>query len=178
MEVTTDHLLQAGPTNGRGPTIFTLSVRKWSEFTFSMSVDPDAREISINYAGGSLVMTIGNAKSLFGDDSELLRPEGKTESVSVSGHSRTRVIGGASTNVAAYTYTYTQWPVGSSSLAAGGEAISMAWEGSDGYWIARMKGSASDLGTFLNTTSPKPVTFKTQRGTPYGPFIKENPDNG
>ena len=178
MEVITDRLLPAGPTNGRGPTFFPLSVRKWLEFTFPMSVDPDAREISINYAGGSLVMTIGNAKSLFGEDSELLRPEGETQSVSVSGHSRTRVIGGPTTNVAAYTYTYTQWPVGSSSLASGGEAISMAWEGSDGFWTARLKGSAADLGTFLNSKSLVPVSFKTQRGTPYGPFIKEGPVNG
>ena len=143
-----------------------------------MTVDPDAREVSINYDGGSLVMTIGNAKSLFGEDSQLLRPTGQSTSVSVSGHTRTRVIGGPVTNVSAYTYTYTQWPIGSSSLASGGEAISMAWEGSEGDWTARMKGSAADLGTFLNNSAPVPVRFKTQRGTPYGPFVMEQPSLG
>lgn len=172
--VTIGRSLHASPTNGRGPTVRSKSGKKGLEFIPLMSVDPDAREISINYEGGSLVMTIGNAKSLFGDDSELLRPTGEVESVSVSGHQRTRIIGGPTTTIGAYTYTYTQWPVGSSSLASGGQAISMAWEGSNGYWTARLKGSASDLGTFLNNTSPKAVTFKTQRGTPYGPFIKEN----
>ena len=136
-----------------------------------MTVDPDSREISINYTGGSIVMTIGNAKDLFGTDSSLLRPTGQSTSVSVSGHTRTRVIGGSPTTVSAYTYTYTQWPVGSSSLASGGEAIMMSWDGSSGWWTARMKGSAADLGTFLNTSSPKAVRFKTERGTPYGPFI-------
>ena len=63
--------------------------------------------------------------------------------------------------------------MGSSSLAAGGEPIEMAWEGSDGYWTARMTGSAWELGTFLNATAPVAVTFKTDRGVPYGPFIKE-----
>ena len=138
-----------------------------------MAVDPDSREIAINYTGGSIVMTIGNAKDLFGDDSSLLRPSGTDTDVSVSGHSRTRIIGGSSTSVAAYTYSYTQWPVGSSSLASGGEAIMLSWEDSEGWWTARMKGSAADLGTFLNTSSPVAVRFKTARGTHYGPFIKE-----
>ena len=138
-----------------------------------MAQDPDAREISINYEGGSIVMTIGNAKSLFGEDSSVLRPTGVQTDVTVKSHNRTRVIGGASKTVGAFSYTYTQWPVGSSSLAAGGEPIEMAWEGSDGYWTARMTGSAWELGTFLNSTAPKAVTFKTDRGVPYGPFIKE-----
>ena len=133
-----------------------------------MAQDPDAREISINYEGGSIVMTIGNAKSLFGPDSSVLRPTGVETAVSVKKHNRVRVIGGASKSIEPYTYTYTQWPVGSSSLAAGGEPILMAWEGSEGYWTARMTGSAWELGTFLNNTAPKAVTFKTDRGVPYG----------
>ena len=143
-----------------------------------MTVDPDSREISINYDGGSIVMSIGNAKSLFGEDSSVLRPTGEAKNVSVSGHSRTRVIGGPSTTISAYTYEYTQWPVGSSSLASGGEPIMMAWEGSDGWWTARMSGSAWELGVFLNSSAPVPVTFKTEAGTPYGPFVMEQPQIG
>lgn len=138
-----------------------------------MAQDPDGREISINYEGGSIVMTIGNAKSLFGEDSSVLRPTGVETDVTVKSHNRTRVIGGPSKTIGAFSYTYTQWPVGSSSLAAGGEPIEMAWEGSDGYWTSRMTGSAWELGTFLNATAPVAVTFKTDRGVPYGPFIKE-----
>lgn len=137
-----------------------------------MATDSDALSISINYEGGSLRMVVGNAKSLFGDDAQILRPTGVEKTVSVKSHTRTRVIGGASTPVNATTYTYTQWPVGSNGNSDGGEAILMSWEGSEGWWTARMSGSAWELGTFLNTAALKAVVFKTENGTPYGPFVK------
>lgn len=137
-----------------------------------MAFDPDAVLVTLNYTGGSITMPIGNAKSLFGDDGySLLRPEGEQVTISRKAHSRTRVIGGPSTNVAATTFTYTQWPRSRRSNAAGGEEIMMRWEGSEGSWVARMTGSASDLGTFLNNKAPKAVTFST-KGSNYGPFIK------
>ena len=55
--------------------------------------------------------------------------------------------------------------------AAGGEAILLRWDGSEGWWTARMTGSAWELGTFLNTSAANAVEFKTENGTPYGPFI-------
>jgi hypothetical protein len=137
-----------------------------------MATDFDAQSVTINYPGGSIEMVIGNAKSLFGDDAAFLSPVGEEKTVSVKSHTRTRVIGGPSTPVEATTYTYTQWPVGSSSNSKGGEAILMRWDGSEGWWTARMSGSAWELGTFLNTASTKAVSFKTEQGTPYGPFIK------
>jgi len=139
-----------------------------------MALDPDAQLVTINYSGGYIELPVGNAKDLFGEDPELLRPEGEEKSVSVKSHSRVRVIGGASTPVAAYQYTYTQWPTQRGSQNAGGEAIEMTWEGSEGSWTARMGGSAWELGTFLNTKSPKAVSFKTHNGTGYGPFIKSS----
>ena len=137
-----------------------------------MATDFDAQTIAINYEGGSIRMVVGNVKSLFGEDSQFLRPVGQEKSVSVKAHTRVRVIGGASTPVGATTYSYTQWPVGSGGNSDGGEAILMAWEGSEGWWTARMSGSAWELGTFLNSTALKAVSFKTEKGTPYGPFIK------
>lgn len=136
-----------------------------------MALDTDAQSITINYEGGSLRMAIGNARDLFGPDNPNLSPDGDQKTVSVKGHTRTRVIGGPTTPVDGNTYTYTQWPVGSGSNAAGGEAILMRWDGSGGWWTARMSGSAWALGTFLNTSAAKVVEFKTERGTPYGPFI-------
>ena len=137
-----------------------------------MSQDFDAVNVTINYPGGSITLPVGNAKSLFGDDGyELLRPLGEEVTVSKKGHSRTRVIGGESTTVAATTYTYTKWPRTSRSNSAGGQEIMMSWEGSEGSWVARMAGTASDLGTFLNSKSPKAVTFSTA-GSNYGPFIR------
>ena len=139
---------------------------------FFMAQDFDASNVTINYEGGSITLPIGNAKSLFGDDGfELLRPQAEDVSVSVKAHTRVRVIGEAATNVAANTYTYKKWPRTRRSNAAGGTEITMAWEGSEGSWVARMTGSAAELGTFLNSKSPKAVTFSTA-GSNYGPFIK------
>ncbi len=140
-----------------------------------MATDFDAQSVTINYSGGSIEMVIGNAKDLFGEDASFLSPTGEEKTVSVKSHTRTRVIGGPSTPVEATTYTYTQWPVGSSSNSKGGEAILMRWDGSEGWWTARMSGSAWEFGTFLNANSTKAVTFKTEQGTPYGPFIKSAP---
>ena len=135
-----------------------------------MAVDSDAQGVTINYPGGSIRMAYGNAKSLFGENNPNLSPDGEQKTVSVKAHTRTRVIGGASTPVDATTYTYTQWPVGSGGNSAGGEAILIRWEGSEGWWTARMTGSAWELGSFLNISVPNAVEFKTENGTPYGPF--------
>ena len=136
-----------------------------------MALDPDAASVTVNYEGGSLRMAMGNAKDLFGDNNPNLRPTGEQKTVSVKSHTRTRIIGGPTTPVEATTYSYVQWPVGSGGNAAGGEAILMRWDGSEGWWTARMTGSAWELGAFLNTSVSKPVEFKTENGTPYGPFI-------
>lgn len=140
-----------------------------------MATDFDAQSVTINYPGGSIRMVVGNAKALFGNDPSFLSPVGVEKTVSVKAHTRIRTIGGPSTPVNATTYTYTQWPVGSNGNSAGGEAILMRWEGSEGWWTARMTGSAWELGTFLNSNALKAVGFKTEQGTPYGPFIKAAP---
>lgn len=136
-----------------------------------MANDPEAKSVSINFDGGSVVMTYGMAKSLFSDTTEYIRPTGKDVDVSVKAHTRTRVIGGASTPVAANTYTIKSWPRLPGGTSSGGEAILMRWEGSDGWWTARLHGSAASFGTFLNETAPTGVSFKTARGTKYGPFV-------
>lgn len=135
-----------------------------------MALDSDAKEITLNYTGGSLTMTRGNAKDLFGEDNGLLTPEGEEISTAVKAHTRVRVIGGSSTNVAAHTREYVQWPTSQANNAAAGTLIYMTWEDSDGTWSARASGSMADLGTFLNAAAAKPVTFRTARGTKYGPF--------
>ena len=137
-----------------------------------MTLDPDALNVTINYSGGSITLPVGNAKDLFGDNPELLRPTPVDLTISKKAHSRIRVIGEPATNVSASTYTVTQWPRTRRSNAAGGEAIVMRWENSEGDWVARMTGPAYELGTFLNETSPKAVSFYT-KGSKYGPFIKE-----
>ena len=117
-------------------------------------------------------MVVGNAKDLFGENNGLLGPEGEEISAAVKAHSRTRVVGSASTNVAAHNREYIQWPTSQANNAAAGKLIYMTWEGSDGTWAARATGSMSKLGSFLNAAAAKPVAFRTSRGTKYGPFAQ------
>lgn len=138
-----------------------------------MAQDLDAREVTLNYLGGSLTMTVGNAKDLFGADAALIGGGGLPKTVSVKSHSRTRVIGGSTKPINAYTYTYEQWPASGHGQAAGGTPVSMAWEGSGGEWIARVDGPLWELAGFLDDNSPKNVFFTAKGGKTYGPFKKD-----
>ena len=135
-----------------------------------MAVDPDAKDLTVNYPGGSLTMTVGAFKSLFGMDTPLIVPIPEQKTVGVRTHPRTRVIGEPSSTVQSFTYEYTQWPTSQASNAAAGDVVLLAWEGSDGEWTGRVSGNFGDLGTFLNTNSLKPVVFRSERGTKYGSF--------
>ena len=138
-----------------------------------MAIDVDAREITINYDGGSLTMNNGNAKNLFGADNALVSAPGVSKDVSVKAHSRTRIIGGATTSVSAFSYSYTQWPVGGHGQAAGGTPVMMYWTGSEGEWQARVSGSLWEFAKFLKTASPKNVWFTAKGGQSYGPFVNK-----
>ena len=135
-----------------------------------MATDIDAKDITLRYADGSLTMTRGNAKDLFGEDSTVLDPRREDVESSVKSHTRVRVIGGASTNVAAHNRNYKQWATSNANNAAAGSLIFMEWEGSEGKWAARVTGSMAALGTFLNSNAPKLTGFRTARGRKYGPF--------
>lgn len=133
-------------------------------------MDPDACDFTINYPGGSLRMPLGNLKSLFGPNLESLTPVSTTESVTVATHSRTRVIGQPSTQVAGHTYTYQKWPTSQANNAAAGKIAMLNWTGSGGYWDARVTGSFAKLGTFLANNTSATVDFRSERGTEYGPY--------
>jgi hypothetical protein len=136
-------------------------------------MDPDAKDLTLNYPGGSLTMPLGALKDLLGDTFEGLTPVPETKSVSVKSHSRTRVIGSPSTTVSGFSYEFTQWPTSQANNAAAGEVVLLSWDGSDGPWTGRVSGSLSALGIFLVANSTKPVAFRSQRGTKYGPFKKD-----
>ena len=139
-----------------------------------MARDPDARKVPINYEGGTVVMTYGMAKSLFSSSSEYIKPIAVDKTVGVKKHDRVRVIGQPSISIDPYDYTYKLWPNLPGGNSAGGEAILMTWDGTESWWTARLHGSASDLGTFLDKESPRGVMFRTSRGTTYGPFVRTN----
>ena len=135
-----------------------------------MSDDMDAKEIVLNYEGGSVRMTRGNAKSIFGEDFKGLNPGPTDKTVSVKAHSRVDTIGGPSTSVESYTYTFKSWPRTSASNAAAGTVILMGWDGSDGEFTGRVTGPMWRACDFFNTNTTKTIGFRTQRGTGYGPF--------
>ena len=135
-----------------------------------MATELDARQITLNYDFGSVEMSIGNAKSIFGVDFAGLDPGPVTTNVSVKSHSRTRVIGGGSTTVSGYTYSYLQWPTSQASNAAAGTVILITWDGSGGPFTGRVTGSMADAASFFAANTKKTLAFRTQRGTEYGPF--------
>jgi hypothetical protein len=137
-----------------------------------MAIDLDAREATLNYDGGSLTMTIGNLKDLFGTESSSFGADGQPVTRSVRSHKRTRVIGGATTDIEGYTYDMIKWPTNGRANAAGGTPIVMTWTGSEGQWQARVTGSLWELGSFLQKSSPKTVWFYAKGGEGYGPFQK------
>ena len=137
-----------------------------------MAQDLDARETTINYDGGSLTMTVGNLKSLYGEDTNVFGADGQPATVSVIGHDRVRVIGSPATRIEPYVREYIQWPTNDRSPAAGGTPIMMSWTDSEGEWGARVSGPLWKLGVFLQSTSLKSVWFHAKGGKGYGPFQK------
>ena len=137
-----------------------------------MAKDPLARKITLNYRGGSLTMTQGNYLDLFGENSNVFGADGEPVTQSVKAHTRTRVIGGGTTNVEAHDREFIQWPTNSRDQAAGGQSVVMEWIGSEGPWECRVSGSLWELGTFLQSNSPKSVWFHAKGGKGYGPFQK------
>ena len=132
--------------------------------------DSDSKNITLNYSSGSITMSRGNAKDIFGETFAALDGGPTETSVSVKSHSRTRVIGEASTPISGYTYTYQQWPTSLASNAAAGSVILMEWEGSGGAFTARVTGAMADAATYFAANVTKTLAFRTQRGTKYGPF--------
>ena len=137
-----------------------------------MTNDPKARDVTLNYAGGSLTMSRGALESLFGEDATVLTPVPDTKQVTVKSHPRVRVIGEPASNVTGFSYELTQWPTSQANNAAAGEVVLLSWDGSKGDWTGRVTGSMSALGIWLVDTSTKAVVFRTERGTKYGPFQK------
>lgn len=137
-----------------------------------MAKDLDAREVTINYLGGSLTMVVGNAKALFGEDAEIVGNTSVPTTVGVKGHPRTRIIGGDTKTIEGYTYTFDQWPAGSHGQAAGGEPVMMSWTGSEGEWQARVAGPLWRFSNFLAANCPVNTFYTAKGGKPRGPYKK------
>ena len=127
----------------------------------------DERILTIPYQGGAISSFGANLKDVFGENFEGLKVEPENVSVSVSAHSRTRVIGGSSTNVAGHTYRIDSWPRQPVDPAAGGTTILMTL--SDGEdWTFRVSGPFWRLNNFLKDNMvPSSIFYRSERGTQY-----------
>jgi hypothetical protein len=136
-----------------------------------MVFDPKARIVSMNFAGGSVSAELGLLEAVFGPELSSAATAAETSTVSVSGHSRVRVIGGPATSVGAFNYTRKKYPSSQASGGAGGEAIALLSDGK--YWTARLSGSHQSFNTFLDNVSEAgggPIFWKSEKGKKYGPF--------
>ena len=134
----------------------------------------DEELFTLHYVGGSLTMPLGNMRSLFGEDNGMLRPSGEEITSDVPGHPRVRIIGQDPVQVRAHQRQYIQWPTSNANNAGAGKTCLFTWRGSEGQWTGRVTGSLSNLGTFLNSAAAVPVSFRSIRGTNYGPFAQED----
>lgn len=133
-------------------------------------MDPKARKISIGFPGGSLTATRGLLEALFGTNLVNASQYGEA-TVSVQGHSRVRVIGGASTPVQAHNYVAKKYPTGQRGGGSGGEAIQFLYGGD--WWTARLSGSHQALNDWLSDSpgsGTQAIQWRSEKGTSYGPF--------
>ena len=129
----------------------------------------------MGFPGGSLSASRGLLVALFGPELVNASQTG-TASVSVQGHSRTRVIGGPSISVSATSYNRKKFPSARSNGGAGGEAIRMLVAGD--WWTARLTGSHQDFNAWLegsNWGSGNTALWRSEKGSKYGPFTPTTP---
>lgn len=141
-----------------------------------MAVDPKLRQTTIPFNGGSITATRGLLEAVFGD--QLVADNSvRTVSVERRAHSRTRVIGGSTTAVAAAEYTLTKYGKRSSGSAAGGEDVVFVVDGEP--WTMRLTGSHEALDNFLKQggfAGDKVVMWQSAKGTTYGPYRASESD--
>lgn len=135
-----------------------------------MALDPLARKLTIPYPGGSVTATRGLLYALFGE-ALVETAAGTPRAVNRRPHNRTRVIGGASTGVAAASYTVGKYPTARFNGGAGGQPVRVNLGGE--WWTLRVNGSLqkfADWASGANWVTNAAVAFVSEKGTAYGPF--------
>ena len=130
-----------------------------------------AKEISINYEGGSITSTRGTLEAIFKQDALPSACEPNVEPVARKAHTRVRVIGSPATQVAATTYELRSYPKTNSSFASGGIPIMLSADG--GWWTARLTGNVEDFSAWIckNLEDLNVVFFfMSPSGAKYGPY--------
>ena len=132
-----------------------------------------SRDQSISFTGGTVTAAYGNLIQTFNLPGIADTCATTSKSVSVSGHTRTNTIGGASTVVAGYQYTRTQFNKKNSSLGAAGEPIIIRTD--IGQYQARLTGSMTAFADWICKNTGllySEVTVYSPSGAAYGPFTQ------
>ena len=133
------------------------------------------RSATINFTGGYLEAAYGNLVQTFGELTSA--PISGTRSITRKAHSRTNKIGGESTNVAETTFTEKIIPRRNASGAAAGQPITVITP--VGSYTARLGGSIEDfvswVGDSIYVKVIDTMTFASERGAVYGPFVNPMP---
>jgi hypothetical protein len=136
-----------------------------------MAIDLKAKKVALNFPGGSLTATKGLLEAIFGPNLTGAGEQATVGTITVSGHSRTRVIGGPSTAVGGYSYTNKKYPTTVNGGASGGKVVMLLVGGK--YWRARLNGSHQNFADFCTGASfffDDAFFFKSERGKGFGPF--------
>lgn len=132
-----------------------------------------ARVYTVNFnGGGALTASKGLLDAIFAAGKVTTGVcSAPTVDVSVKGHTRQRVIGGAGTPVAGYNYSLKMYPTTPKNARSGGEAIKIRVGGE--WWTARLSGSHQNFMQWLcaNTSAlaVDEIYWRSEHGTNYGP---------
>ena len=131
---------------------------------------------AISYQGGYISSAYGNLVQTFALTERETTCQSKNVSTTVKGHDRYNTIGGAKTTVAQFSKNYKVFPGKTSSMAAGGDPITIITD--LGSFTARMGGDVQTLIQYLcdnRASMYGPTYIVTARGKQYGPY-GPNPD--
>lgn len=130
-----------------------------------------SKEASLPYPGGSLTAAYGNLIQTMNVAGILDACTATDLNVSVSASNPVLTIGGGSIPRKAYTYTKKQYNKRNSSLAAGGDPITVITD--IGQYQARMTGSIQSFVEFICRNTGLlygPLYFASANGALYGPY--------
>ena len=135
-----------------------------------MAADPNAKEMTIPFNGGSFTTTKALINYIFGPEF-IVSQVPPVRTVDVKAHVRVRVIGESATAVKQHTYSRTKFPVALDRGGSGGEPI-LFLVGNDAF-TARLHGSHQNFVKFLKTqiwSTNKTFSVQSEKGSTYGPF--------
>ena len=134
-----------------------------------------AKMQNIGYAGGAITAPVGTLDYFFAlskGNADYCNSPAVT--VSRAGHSRVRVIGGASTSVAGVTFSLKQFPFVDDQTGQAGKEMEIIDPATGESWVLRRRGSMQAMIAAIcggGLQAARPFYLRSARGRTYGPFL-------